>query len=96
MPADDLSSICSRLSALRREAQERDSPLSVPIAAAREFNAMVAEAARRVGHDPRLVPLPADESDHPRASGIADRELVQVITDALRALGCPDGPSAHG
>lgn len=87
---DDLSTICERLAQLRREADARDSPISVPIAAAREFNRLVAHAMGAIGHDPRLEPLPADEPDHPRASGVADREFVLVISDALRALGCPD------
>jgi hypothetical protein len=39
-----------------------------------------------------LAAIPAEEPDHPRATGMADRELALMVADARRALGCGDGP----
>jgi hypothetical protein len=78
--------VCGRLSALAGQARRRGSPVEVPAEAARAFDALVAEGARHVGHDPRLSPIAG--ADHPRASGFADREFLVLIDDARAALGC--------
>jgi hypothetical protein len=84
--------VCWRLGALACEARRRGSPIAVPAEAASAFDALVAEGARLVGHDPRLSPIPG--GDHPRASGFADREFLVLIDDARAALGCGPHESA--